>query len=213
MVTPILTYGVEIWGYEYRKTIESVQAKFCKQYCGLSQTASDKMALGECGRLPLCVLYMVKCVKYWVKLLQMPSHRYPKQCYLMLKRLDDAGRQTWATCIRMFLYSHGFGYAWVAHEIANVPRFVTILSTRLKDMYTQLWLQGLENSPKAEQYKLFKSLLETEKYLNIDMNYKFRRILSRFKCSDHTLLIETGRQVNLERQDRLCPVCAKENMR
>ena len=213
MVTPILTYGAEIWGYEYRKTIESVQAKFCKRYCGLSQTASDKMALGECGRLPLCVLYMVKCVRYWVKLLQMPSHRYPKQCYLMLKRLDDVGRQTWATRIRMFLYSHGFGYAWVAHEIANVPRFVTILSTRLKDMYTQLWLQGLENSPKAEQYKQFKSLLETEKYLNIDMNYKFRRILSRFRCSDHTLLIETGRHVNLERQDRLCPVCAKENMR
>ena len=114
----------------------------------------------------------------------------------MLKRLDDAGRQTWATCIRMFLYSHGFGYAWVALEIANVPRFVTILSTRSKDMYTQLWLQGLENSPKAEQYKLFKSLLETDRYLNIDMNYKFRRILSRFKCSDHTLLIETGRHVN-----------------
>ena len=99
---------------------------------GLSQTASDKMSLGKCGRLPLCVLYMVKCVKYWVKLLQMPSHSYPKQCYLMLKRLDDAGRQTWATSIRMF----GFGYAWIAHEIAKVPRFVTILSTRLKDMYT-----------------------------------------------------------------------------
>ena len=101
-------------------------------------------------------------------------HTVMIQCYLTLNRLDDAERQTWATRILTFLYSHGFGYAWIAHEIANVPRFITILSTRLKDIYMQLWLQGLENSPKAEQYKQFKSLLETEKYLNIDMNYKFR---------------------------------------
>ena len=36
MVTTILTYGAEIWGYEYRKTVHSVK---------------DTVVLVECGRL------------------------------------------------------------------------------------------------------------------------------------------------------------------
>ena len=57
IVRPILTYGAEIWGYQYVEKIEKVQTKFCQQYLALSQNTADFYALGECGRMPLCFFF------------------------------------------------------------------------------------------------------------------------------------------------------------
>ena len=62
---------------------------------------------------------MSNCIKYWLKLIQMSDSRYPKQCYYMLKRLDEAGRKTWATNIRELLYVYDFGYIWLAYDVGN----------------------------------------------------------------------------------------------
>ena len=89
MVKPILLHGAEIWGFELADDIERVHYKFCKDFLGVSISTNNCMALGECGRTQLCVYYYTKCVKYWLKLLHMPDHRFPKNCYIMLKNLDD----------------------------------------------------------------------------------------------------------------------------
>ena len=58
---------------------------------------------GETGRLPLASHYHVRCFKYWLKLLSMPDHRYPKRCYLLLKQHDMNGRKNWVSQIREML--------------------------------------------------------------------------------------------------------------
>ena len=78
------------------------------------------MVLGECGRLPLCTTYYISCIRYWCKLLTMPSHRYPKQCYIILKSLDDAGKNCWATKIKSLLYKYGFGFIWISQDVGDV---------------------------------------------------------------------------------------------
>ena len=92
IVTPILCYGSDIWGFEYSKQIEKIHSQFCKRYIGLHQNAADFFALSECGRYPLAVTYMTQCIKYWVRLVQMPNHRYPKQCYNMLQEKSTGPR-------------------------------------------------------------------------------------------------------------------------
>ena len=57
---------------------------------------------------------MVICLLYWIKLLTMETHRYPKQCYSMLKRLDEVGKITWASHVKEMLYKYGSGYVWIA---------------------------------------------------------------------------------------------------
>jgi len=46
---------------------------------------NDCMVLCDCGSLPLCSDYYVKCVKYWT------NFRYPNNCYKLFKGLDDIG--------------------------------------------------------------------------------------------------------------------------
>ena len=47
--------------------------------------------------------------------------------------------------------------------------------------------------------KEYKSLLDIEMYLTIDMAYIHRRTLANFRCSNHNLSIETGRHNKIER--------------
>lgn len=104
IVTPILVYSSNVWGYQYSDVIEQVHYSFCKRICCLNKNVPNFVALSECGRLPLSTVYMTNCVKYWSKLTCMPNHRYPKQTYNMLRDLDQTGRVTWATHIRGLLF-------------------------------------------------------------------------------------------------------------
>ena len=61
-------------------------------------------------------------------------------------------------------------------------------------------------------YKCFKSNLDVEKYLFIDLNFLCRKTLANFRCSSHKLLIEKGRHQNIEREYRFCPFCLERNI-
>ena len=212
IVKPILCYGAEIWGYEYSKTIEKVHIKFCKRFVGLHQNTADFFALSECGRYPISVTYMSKCVKFWAKLLQMPNHRYPKQCYNMLRSLSEAGKLTWASHMKALLYKHGFGYVWEANTVGDINRFVDVFKQRLKDCCLQAWHSDICESPKSIHYSKFKEILEIETYLTIDLPYLLRKVLANFRCSGHSLMIEKGRHQNIERNLRFCKLCLKRNV-
>ena len=56
----------------------------------------------------------------------MPDHRYPKQCYIMLRSLSDAGKMTRATQVKKLLYVYGFGYVWEANTIRDINVFVKL---------------------------------------------------------------------------------------
>ena len=207
MVTPILTFGSELWGFAHSEIIERSHVEFCKYFLGVNSTVNNSMVLGECGRLPLCITYYSKCIKYWCTLLQMPNHRYPVNCYKMLKSLDDVGRRTWATSVKDLLFRFGFGYVWVSQDVGDINMFIYTFKQRVTDCMTQNWHSDIDTSSRCDTYKHFKSLLTPEKYLSIDLPFKIRRALARFRCSNHKLNIELGRHYNVQRDDRICLHC------
>ena len=125
---PILTFGAEVWGYQYINKLEKGQSKFVKQYLYQSQNAADFYALGEWGRHPLCMVYFVKYIKYLLKLIALDAARYPKQCYMMLYRPGAASRNTWASHVRKLIFNYGFGYAWIWQEIGNPETFIRLFT-------------------------------------------------------------------------------------
>ena len=169
-------YGSEIWGTEYSETIERVQVKFCKDYLRLGDTVNNCMALGECGRLPLCCDYSLRSIKYWCKLLMMPPHRDPKQCYIMLRNQDDMGRTNWATAVKSLLYRYGFGLVWLSQDFGNMNLFI-------------MQFNPFPNKPwflRACSKSLLKTLWEKEKLL-VTSNFSFSRsVFSPF--GEHSLI-------------------------
>ena len=146
IVQPILCYSSELRGFRPSKTVAKVHVNFCKHVACLNTNAADFFALSECGRYLLYVTYMSRCAKYWTKLTRMEQCRYPKQCYDMLRHLDDANRTTWATHIKGMLFEYGFGYAWINNGVGDVSCFMLMLKTRLRDCTLQRLQQQIIDS-------------------------------------------------------------------
>ena len=129
----------------------------------------------------------------------------------MLKSLDEAGRHTWASNVRRLLYMYGFGYAWIAQEIGNENAFVSQFKIRLTDCMKQNWHSEINESPRCDSYKEFKTLLNVERYLSMDMPFYLRKAFARFRSSSHKLSIENGRHHNNNRVDRICNFCLNQS--
>ncbi len=137
----------------------------------------------------------------------MDSHRYPTNAYMMLKQHDDIGRTNWASHVRMLLYIFGFGYAWVAHDVGNTSALISEFQQRLSDSLAQDWSSDIANSSRCDQYQYFKTLLNVERYLTCHLPFYLRKAISKFRCSNHCLMIEVGRHLGLERNLRFCQFC------
>ena len=209
MVVPILCYGSEIWGFEYCENIEKVQRRFIKYYLGVGSKTSNVAIYGESGRYPICVHYMSRCIKYWVKLLYMDNSMYPKSCYIMLYKLSEAGRDTWANKVKHLLYRYGFGNVWQYQTVGDDIKFLKIFKQRLLDCYAQEWSEEVQSNRKLSYYYLYKSEIFKETYLSCIENKQFRRSMSRFRCANHRLAVEVGRHLNIDLNQRLCKYCIK----
>ena len=56
----------------------------------------------------------------------MTDDRYPRNCYIMLKRHDGIGRTYWVTYVKNILYRYGFGFVWISQELGNVELFLKL---------------------------------------------------------------------------------------
>ena len=193
MVKPILLYGSEIWGCKYTPIIERVQTYYCKSFLGVSRTTNTDMVLGECGRLPLYYEYITRFIKYWCKMLHMNRNRYPKQTYIMLYQLDNAGRNTWASYVRETLFKYGFGFIWLSQDVGDISIFIHMFKTRVSDCLKQDWKNHVDSSARCRHYRHFKSLLDVEYYLMKDVPFYLRKSMARFRCSSSKLAIEICR--------------------
>ena len=212
MVLPILTYGSEIWGYQYYDTIESVHFSYCKYVIGLSSNAPNMAVLGECGRYPIFISTYIKMLCYWFKLLQMNVTRLPNATYTVLYNLDENGKTNWVTHLKWLLFKYGFGLVFICQGVGDTKCFIDEFKDRLKSCFQQEWSSDINNMSKLKTYCTFKSMLEPEKYLDVVKIKKYRRALSKFRCSNHNLSIETGRRNNIERIDRKCVYCCNRGI-
>ncbi len=211
MIMPVLLYGAEIWGYSTRMEIELVQVKYCKFVMGVSTTAPNAAVLGDCGRLPVAVFAMLRCVKYWLKILEMQADRMPRACYNMLYQQSEGGRQNWATEIRTILFSFGFGFVWMEQGVGDVGHFCRELKQRFSDCASQQWSVQVRMNGRLSLYEDCKNQLQIEKYLLCVSPIRNIGCIARLRCSAHALMIEKGRHSKIDRQDRLCLYCKKQD--
>ena len=205
LVVPILLYGSEVWGYEYRDSIEKVQRKYCKLLLGIASSTPNDVVLGELGRLPLYTQYMPRCIKFWLKVIR-SRNRYTKSCYDIIKRLDDIGKITWASHVKIILFSNGFGHVWLAQEVANEDIFLSMLSTRIRDAAKQNWYSNIPNT-----YCTYKFNFGAELYLGIVEWRRHRVALARLRTGSNQLTINRLKG-SIPRTERYCKYCLNHNV-
>ena len=208
-IKTILLYASEIWGCSRSDIIERSHVFACKKLLNVPQWTPNKMVLGEVGRHPVYVEAHVRCVKYWLRLVKMDSSRYPKKAYDMLLQLHSKGKPTWVKGVETLLNETGFSFVWFHQGVGNVPKFLCEFRNRLIDIFKQNWVMSITSSERYIQYSGFKSLLEREKYLDIEVPKLYKDALARFRLGVSELKMHRYRY--LESACKLCPLCKQDN--
>jgi len=73
--------------------------------------------------------------------------------------------------------------------------------------YVEEWNKKLANDKKLRTYKLFKTNFVYENYLNDIRNVTDRKNFTKLRISSHNLMIEKGRHMKIQANERFCPFC------
>lgn len=211
LVTPILNYGCEVWGFSQARSIERVHLQFCKRILCVKTSTQNDFVYGELGRTDFYTRRIYIAIKYWLKVIASDQRKYIQVVYkMMLNDLETNYRITnWAQLIKIALTNLGFAYVWIAQGVGNSSLFLKSLKQRLNDTFIQNWESRLQNSSRALFYKELSSF-DYKQYLDIVSIKKFRIALTKLRSSSHRLEIETGRwaRPKIERQNRKCKICS-----
>jgi hypothetical protein len=86
-----------------------------------------------------------------------------------------------------------------------------VIKRRLEDQFLQNWNSLVHISPKAINYKTFKTEFKYEEYLNI-LEIKDAILFCRFRTTKNKFPIETGRWQNIPRENRKCKLCNRSQI-
>ena len=136
----------------------------------------------------------------------MDHDSFSRQCYDEMCKIDKLGTTNWVTKVKRMLFSYGYGCVWLTQSVGDETQFLSSFRLRIEDNFRQEWYTDILENKKLETYKTFKSLLEPEIYLTID-SFFLRRELSKFRISNHNLMIDEGRQKGIPRELRICKSC------
>jgi len=206
-VGSILNYASEVWGFSKSDDIERIHLKFCKRLLQVKINTCNVAVYGELGRYPLYVNRYIKIIKFWFKILN-NENIIMQIVYKQALHDCNKGYNNWVTNVKNMLNNYGFGYVFENPNVVQVNSFVSEFKCRLVDNFKQEWYGKMNNSSVLDMYKIYKSSLEYEEYLDL-LPKRLRLFFVRLRVSAHPLRIQTGRyaQNNIPRNERYCLCC------
>ena len=204
-VTPILNYGCETWGHINTPNIEKVHLRFLKCLLGVNINTPNCIIYNETGIFPLYVNRQITLLKYWCKILT-SNNCILKGLYVEMYKNCDS-QNNWATNIKSILNRIGMSYIWSNQEVINVDAFIKEVNQKIKDIFIQNNGMIIERSSKCHLYKHITTTFCIQNYLTKCLPVNLRKAITKMRCSSHKLMIEKGRYLNLERNQRVCSMC------
>ena len=94
-----------------------------------------------------------------------------------------------------------------------------MFKAKIRESFIQYWnselnIADVNSVPNSKlcTYKMFKSKFAMEDYLINLHDFESRKIVAEFRCSDHTLMIETGRHKKIDLEERMCKTCSQKRV-
>ena len=204
LIMSILEYNSEIWfPLKEVEILEKIQMVFLKNMLGVRSKTSNLAVLADTGRFPLKVRQQISAIRY---LERIKSNNCPsillKNCYDIQNQLFQKSVNCWLSRLHKVTDSLGI----------NLNDNVNKIICTFYDKTHQKMLADINNSnlnPKLRTYKLFKSDIRLEPYLNFNLPKYLYCNIARLRLSSHNLNIELGRHKRpyVPAENRLCNKC------
>ena len=161
---------------------------------GVQKQTSNVGVLLELGQTPLILSAVKNAIKNWVRI----ANR--TQCNeLTLKSHENAIRQnlTWPNKIEQKISEIGLRVLFLEKDKNTHAK----VFERQKDIFHQNSFSKINGADsKLKTYSAIKSSVGREDYLSIIQNTKERIAFTKFRLSNHQLMIEKGRHMKIEKR-------------
>ena len=98
-ISPILSYGCEIWGNQDWDIIEKLHLFICKFSLGVKASAPTDGVYAELGRYPLKILRHIQMIKFALRVWNLENSRYVNKALKVLIDDDIKGHFNWVSQI------------------------------------------------------------------------------------------------------------------
>ena len=223
LVRPIALYCSEIWncltvsqinalehnGKSLLQVMTSsdigiIHQKFLKYVLGVNKSCVNSVIFGELGEHPLMVYGFVSLLKFWHRTANLTTDLLVRQA---LTVQTDLAQSEWMSTVKFLLGHIGLNIHFENPQMVKTEAFAKLCQVKLKDMFIKQWRHNIANTGKLRFYRLFKTEFRREKYIDNIPNFQLRRCITKFRCCDHRLEIETGRHRNVPALNRFCASC------
>ena len=207
LIKPILIYMSDFWGclkMPKHNPIDMIYNKFLKQLLGVQIQTSNIGVLLEIGRVPISLYAQRNCIKNWDRIVQKSCNSLTEMAYNNMVKEDIL----WYRCIKSHLAQNGLQYIMYRGSTNQLPH--NVFFKRITDIFYQNSFAEInrENS-KLRTYKLLKTTIGQEPYITEIQNVNHRIAFSKFRLSNHSLMIEKGRHLKMNKESRLCQFCPR----
>lgn len=205
VIKPIALYGSEIWGAQLsidhrqwdKGPTELFHIQFCKDILGVHRTSSNMACRAELGRFPLSIEVNKRASKFWLHLAHSNSTSYHlKAFHHKLTTENDI----------LFKIAYKNKITHLSHITKSL--LIDIDKTN-KNQYLEFWENEIKNNQKLDIYRALERPYCLAPYLLQVRERKKRRLMTKYRISDHNLNIEKGRHHKtwLPRERRTCVYC------
>ena len=212
-VKPILLYAAEVWGNrqvegrEKLHVIERVHMYACKRLLGVSMKTPNAFIYAELNRFPLTIDSVMRSIKYWAKLLQLPQERIPRQAYER-EKAEMNKVNGWGHNLKKQLEENGYGNVWLSEGVNNFNTFCRAFRQTLVDQFWQNQHAKLTSKARFTLYNSFKEDHNRENYLDNITITRFRKTLTRARFG--VVDIKANAIYSNPEANTTCPFCAEE---
>lgn len=148
---------------------------------------------------------------YFTRLYTTKLNPLLKESFLLCQNLDSQGIYTWFSYAKSIIDETGLDILQLQNTTSSnqvkLPK--KYVKSTLKFYYENLINNKLSKLDQKSKLYLFSNLkqnLSVESYLSIS-NFEYRKLITKLRISEHNLLIEKGRHLNIPREQRLCSHC------
>lgn len=192
---------------------ELLNLKMCKIALQISPRASNTAAKLELGRQPIEQFIKIQSLKYFKRILNLNPNFLVSKCLKVSTQIHNAGVFSWYTYIQQIVNDCKLTNSEISQT--SCKKLNIKFTENTSNYYNKLLYDDLNRIESKDQkslnklrtYRLFKYECKYENYLDVIINPAQRRIVTKFRLSDHSLEIEKGRHQNILERDRICKLC------
>ena len=209
MITSILLYGSEIWGYGNIEPLEIFYRKFIKRMLGIHQSTPNCIVYGEVGKKPLKNQICIRMVSFWAKISEGKEFKISTLMYKLIYSLHLNGtyHSPWLLEIKKILCDSGNPDFWFNQETKpHISVLKAVISSQLNNQFLQEWNFQIYNNRRCIFYRTFKDTFRFEPYLKY-LDFLERRALIKIRTGTHHLPITKYRYTENADVDLSCKYC------